>query len=66
MANRKRFEVISNKDNGVVFPADTVDWQAKEWRVPVFRAAARMARENGDTLMGEILLVREVSAEDAA
>jgi hypothetical protein len=54
----KQFEVVSDKDDGVVFTADSVARQATLWRTTPLNAARRIARENGDEVMGETLFVR--------
>ena len=60
MTTPKKWEVASDTDNSVAFTAESVTRQAKMWRVGEKVAANRIARENGDTVMGEILFVREV------
>ena len=49
----KRYEVRSNRDGKVAFDADSVDYEAKAWRMTPLGAARRIARENADAEMGE-------------
>jgi hypothetical protein len=53
----ERFQVISDRDNGVVFPPETVEREAQRWRVSKRKAAERIVAENTDPHTGETLLV---------
>jgi hypothetical protein len=53
----KRFQVISDRDNGVVFPPETVDREAARWRISKRKAAERIVAENTDPETDETLLV---------
>lgn len=56
----KDFEVISDRDGGVVISASTVRWEATVRRVSPRVTAQRIAKQNGDAAMGETLSIREV------
>lgn len=57
---RQRFEVRSSKDGGVAFTAETVELEARAWRVSLRKAAKRIAEENADSVMGETLTIHRI------
>ena len=58
---RKRFEVRSDRDDGVAFDADSVDREARIRGATARKAAERIAEENADRGIGETLTVHEVA-----
>ena len=62
MTNTQKWEVASDIDNGVAFTAASVAAEARRLGVNEKVAANRIARENGDTEMGEKLFVRPAAS----
>ncbi len=59
----KQWEVVSSVDNNVAFDAESVAREARRLGMNERCAANRIARENGDTEMGETLYVRAAECE---
>lgn len=56
---QRQFVVKSDRDDGIVFDARSVAWEARIRGVTPLRAARELADENGDSVMGETLYAQE-------